>query len=157
MTDSPNGRPENYGRLLQQCTNSMSQQLGRFAAQYGLTEVQMSVINFMSSQPGGEVAQQAIEEEFHIQRSTVTATLQRMETRGLLTRKQSPDDARRKTVKLTSRARQSVDAIHNYIDHEQREFEQRFSRTQIADFKEMLAFFARERDHEPRTDKQPPR
>lgn len=149
MTDTPDGRPENYGRLLQQSSSAMSQQLGRFAARYGLTEVQMSVINFMSSQPNGEVAQRAIEEEFHIQRSTVTVTLQRMEARGLLTREQAADDARCKKVKLTPRAKQSIEAIHGYIDNEQREFERRFSPTQIAEFKKMLAFFARERDDEP--------
>ncbi|MCO6558967.1 MAG: winged helix-turn-helix transcriptional regulator [Bifidobacterium sp.] len=149
MTDTPDGRPENYGRLLQQSSSAMSQQLGRFAARYGLTEVQMSVINFMSSQPDGEVAQHAIEEEFHIQRSTVTVTLQRMEARGLLTREQAADDARCKKVKLTSRAKQSVEAIHSYIDNEQREFERRFSPAQITEFKEMLAFFGREHDDEP--------
>lgn len=157
MTDTPDGRPENYGRLLQQSSSRMSQQLGRFAARYGLTEVQMSVINFMSSQPGGKVAQHAIEEEFHIQRSTVTVTLQRMEARGLLTREQSPDDARRKTVKLTPRAQRSVEAIHGYIDNEQREFERRFSPAQIDEFRQMLAFFAREHDEDNPIDMHPPR
>ncbi|WEV64199.1 MarR family transcriptional regulator [Bifidobacterium sp. ESL0732] len=157
MTDTPDGRPENYGRLLQQSSSAMSQQLGRFAARYGLTEVQMAVINFMSSQPGGEVAQHAIEEEFHIQRSTVTVTLQRMEARGLLTREQAEDDARCKKVKLTSRAKQSVEAIHGYIDNEQREFERRFSPAPIAEFKEMLAFFGREHDDDPYVESEPPR
>lgn len=157
MTDTPDGRPENYGRLLQQASSSMGQELGRFAARYGLTEVQMAVINFMSSQPDGQVAQHAIEEEFHIQRSTVTATLQRMEVRGLLTREQAPDDARRKTVRLTARATRDVEAIHNYIDHEQREFERRFSPTQIADFKAALAFFAHQQNDDNEIESAPPR
>ncbi|WEV75256.1 MarR family winged helix-turn-helix transcriptional regulator [Bifidobacterium sp. ESL0800] len=157
MTDTPDGRPENYGRLLQQASSSMGQELGRFAARYGLTEVQMAVINFMSSQPGGQVAQHAIEEEFHIQRSTVTVTLQRMEARGLLTREQAPDDARRKTVRLTARATRDVEAIHNYIDHEQREFERRFSPTQITDFKAALAFFAHQQNDDNEIESAPPR
>jgi DNA-binding MarR family transcriptional regulator len=156
MTDTPDGRPENYGRLLQQSSNGMSQELGRFAARYGLTEVQMAVINFLSTQPGGQAAQHDIEVEFHIQRSTVTATLQRMEAAGLLTRSACPDDARRKTVKLTARARRDVEAIHRYIDGEQREFERRFSADQIDDFKAMLAFFARRRQTVGPIDSNPP-
>ncbi|MCI1935675.1 MAG: MarR family transcriptional regulator [Bifidobacteriaceae bacterium] len=143
-------RPENYSRLLKQTTNQLNRSFDEFAAHYGLTGNQMSVIDFLSTRPGNAAEQRDIEIEFDIRRSSVTTMLQRMERKGLLIREQAPDDARRKIVRLTAEANKLISVVTEYIDSEQRLFEERFGESRIADLKRMLAFFVDHRTEESR-------
>jgi DNA-binding MarR family transcriptional regulator len=140
-------RPTNYGRLLKQSVNQLNRAFDRFAAHHGLTGTQMSVIDYLSTQPGTRTSQRAIEAEFDIQRSTATILLQRMERKGFLTRTQDPGDGRQKIIQLTPAAHDLVDTVTTYIDNEQLAFEHEFGMTRTKEFTDMLAFFVQHRAH----------
>lgn len=138
-------RPENYGRLLKKSVNQLTRDFDRFAALYGLTGTQMSVIDFLSTQPQLQASQRAIEREFDIQRSTTTVMLQRMERKGLLIRVTNPDDARQKNIRLTKEAQGLVNVVTEYIDTEQNAFLHAYGPRRVAEFTQMLNFFVRQR------------
>lgn len=70
------------------------------ASRIGVTSPQRLALRIIHTQPGissGEVA-----EKLFLDPSTLTGVLQRLETRGLLTRKKDQDDARRTLLGLTA-------------------------------------------------------
>ena len=96
-------------------STQLSKKLDKFAIQYDLTSMQMSVIDFLTLFYDQEIFQKDIEHEFNIRRSTASTLLKRMEDKGLLRRVESNKDARQKQVILTDLAVQYEDDIQKFM------------------------------------------
>lgn len=94
-----------YGGLLRDATNRMTAELNAFAQPYGLTGLQMSVIDYLSRQGTKTIFQVDVEREFHIRRSTASLIIKRMVERNLLTREVAASDSRKRQLKLTPKGR----------------------------------------------------
>ena len=102
-----------------------------YARSLGITGTQMSVIDFLSNQPLFQASQNEIEHEFDIQRSTTTIMVQRMEKRGLVERIVNVNDKRQKLVKLTPKAAELVDKIHQYMKQDDLSLRQKLNQRDI--------------------------
>ncbi|KOY77760.1 MarR family winged helix-turn-helix transcriptional regulator [Apilactobacillus kunkeei] len=106
---------ENIGRQLKIASTQLTKQFDKFAIQYDLTSMQMSVIDFLTLFKDQEMFQKDIEHEFNIRRSTASTLLKRMEDKGLVRRVESNKDARQKQVILTDLAVQYEDDIQKFM------------------------------------------
>lgn len=68
-------------------------------AAFGITPVQYSIMSVVAAQPG--LDQIRLAQEVGVDRATLANVLARLETRGLLRRKQGQEDRRLKLVRLT--------------------------------------------------------
>ncbi|MBF7094386.1 winged helix-turn-helix transcriptional regulator [Streptococcus sp. HF-1907] len=141
MTDS-------YGRLLKQASNQMGRRFDYFAKKNNLTGTQMSVIDFLSRQEKEDYFQRDIEREFNIQRSTTTVLLQRMETKGLISRTVSKKDARQKSVILTDKAKSLAQISQDYLEKENEDLHRRFSVDELNTFKAILDYYIYKEDED---------
>ena len=110
-----------------------------YAAQYGLTGTQMSIIDFLGESQ--DHTQRDIEMEFDIRPSTTTKILQRMEAGGLVAAKRDPRDGRQRIIAPTAKARGLQTAVRSYIDDQQTAMERRFDQHDLAAFDRVLAYF----------------
>ncbi|CAI2698197.1 MarR family transcriptional regulator [Lactobacillus kunkeei] len=106
---------ENIGRQLKIASTQLTKQFDKFAIQYDLTSMQMSVIDFLTLFKYQEMFQKDIEHEFNIRRSTASTLLKRMEDKGLIRRVESNKDARQKQVILTDLSVQYEDDIQKFM------------------------------------------
>lgn len=106
---------ENIGRQLKIASTQLTKKFDKFAIQYDLTSMQMSVIDFLTLFYDQEIFQKDIEHEFNIRRSTASTLLKRMEDKGLVRRVESNKDARQKQVILTDLAVQYEDDIQKFM------------------------------------------
>ena len=110
-----------------------------YAAQYGLTGTQMSIIDFLGESQ--DRTQRDIEMEFDIRPSTTTKILQRMEASGLVAAKRDPRDGRQRIIAPTAKARDLQKAVRAYIDNQQKAMERQFNHRDLAAFDRVLAYF----------------
>ena len=110
-----------------------------YAAQYGLTGTQMSIIDYLGESQ--DHTQRDIEMEFDIRPSTTTKILQRMEAGGLVAAKRDPRDGRQRIIAPTAKARGLQTAVRSYIDDQQTAMERRFDQHDLAAFDRVLAYF----------------
>ena len=130
---------EDYGKRIKRAANLMSRSMDAYAAQYGLTGTQMSIIDFLGESQ--DHTQRDIEMEFDIRPSTTTKILQRMEAGGLVAAKRDPRDGRQRIIALTAKARGLQTAVRSYIDDQQTAMERRFDQHDLAAFDRVLAYF----------------
>ena len=109
-----------------------------YAARYGLTGTQMSIIDFLGESPNR--TQRDIEIEFDIRPSTTTKILQRMEASGLLTARRDPRDGRQRVIAPTAKTRGMQTAARAYIEGQQKAMERRFDQRELAAFDRVLAY-----------------
>lgn len=131
---------QNLARLIKKTSNQMTRKFDKFAREFDLTSVQISVIDYMSQNPTIEIQQRTVEHEFNIQRSTATVLLQKMEQKDLIIRTTSKDDARQKTLNLTDKAKALAVDISAYSDRQQARITQQFSTTEVETFKNILEY-----------------
>ena len=117
----------------------MSRSMDVYAAQYGLTGTQMSIIDYLGESQ--DHTQRDIEMEFDIRPSTTTKILQRMEAGGLVAAKRDPRDGRQRIIAPTTKARGLQAAVRSYIDDQQTAMERRFDQHDLAAFDRVLAYF----------------
>lgn len=129
-----------YGRLIKHASNVMSRHIDMFAAEYELTGVQMSIIDFLGKYPNQTCLQRDIENEFAIRRSSATTLLQRMEKKGLILRLVAKDDARQKQIQLTSKAQPFVQINRNYMKVQRASLEANFTAEELENFTKILQF-----------------
>ena len=86
-------------RQLIRCTQAFERYSGTHVRQMGLTESQFDVIATLGNTQG--MSCKELGERTLITKGTLTGVLDRMEARGLITRKADCDDARRSHVALT--------------------------------------------------------
>ena len=145
---------EDYGKRIKRAANLMSRSMDAYAARYGLTGTQMSIIDFLGESQNH--TQRDIELEFDIRPSTTTKILQRMETRGLIADRRDPRDGRQRIIAPTAKARGLQTAVRVYIEDQQKAMERRFDQHDLAAFDRVLAYFiALNSDDASQTGKEP--
>jgi DNA-binding MarR family transcriptional regulator len=123
---------ENIGKLLKKASVRLSRDLSNFGAEHDVTGSQMMVLDYLSDHAGEQISQKDIEQEFDIQKSTVSTLLQRMEKKGLIMRKTSPEDTRTKLVTMTELGKPYVDIVKQYSEEKSRELLEGFTPNQQA-------------------------
>ncbi|MBU7555685.1 MarR family winged helix-turn-helix transcriptional regulator [Pediococcus ethanolidurans] len=129
-----------YGRLVKHVNNTLRRHIDTFAAGYGLTGVQLSIIDFLGKYPQQMCLQRDIETEFAIRRSSATTLLQRMEKKGLILRLVAKDDARQKEIQLTKKAQPFVQLNRDYMKAQRDSLETNFSQEELLTFTKVLQF-----------------
>ena len=113
----------------------------KFAQQYGLTSMQMSIIDFIGRHPDQSITQRDIEHEFNIQRSTATTMLQRMEKKHLIKRSVSTEDARQKKVELLPEAQELEQVSMQYMLRQSERLKMKFTYEDIQVFQRILMYY----------------
>lgn len=131
----------NYGLLVKKASRNVNKNMDNLAKPFGMTGVQMEIVDFIASKEPGITLQKEIEAEFNIRRSTTTGILQRMEKEGLIRRKALPDDSRQKMILLTAKADRVKQQVVDYIQQEQKLLEEKFSAAELAVFRKVLSFY----------------
>lgn len=136
------GKVLDFMRLLWSVDHGLQSLSKRMDARLGVTGPQRLVIRIVGRFPGispGEVA-----DILKVHKSTLTGVLQRLEKRGLIERKASPDDRRRSLVWLTA-AGQKVDAVRSgTVEAALRRAMKKLSADQLSAAEEVLTVFAAE-------------
>lgn len=130
---------KDYGKRIKRAANLMSRSMDAYAARYGLTGTQMSIIDFLGESQ--DHTQRDIEMEFDIRSSTTTKILQRMEASRLVAAKRDPRDSRQRIIVPTAKARGLQKAVRAYIDNQQKAMERQFDQCDLAAFDRVLAYF----------------
>ena len=108
-------------RQLIRCTQAFERYSGAHVRQMGLTESQFDVIATLGNTPG--MSCKALGEKTLITKGTLTGVLDRMEARGLISRKADCDDARRSYVALTRKGTLLFEEVFPaHLQHLQRAF-----------------------------------
>lgn len=137
---------EDTGRKLKIAANHLTRVFDRFASEFGLTSMQMSIIDFLVRNKHKVIFQHEIEYEFNIQRSTTSVLLQRMEKNDLILRKKSADDARQKSIHLTDKSQEIANEISAYMQAHQAAIEETFTMEELANFHKILDFFIQQKE-----------
>lgn len=103
------------GKLLREATNQMNLEMNQFARPYGLTGMQMSVIDYLSRRGTQPTYQVDVEHEFEVQRSTASLLVRRMVERHLVTRVVAVNDSRKRQLQLTARGLALVPVITAHL------------------------------------------
>lgn len=69
------------------------------------TPTQMQILGYIIDSQSSEVYQRDLEEKIDLRRATISDVLQRMEKKGLITRKVNANDTRTKKILLTEKSR----------------------------------------------------
>lgn len=128
-----------YGKQIKRAANLMARSMDAYARGYGLTGSQMSIIDFLGD--GRNHTQRDIEAEFDIRGSTATVILRRMEAKGLVVTRRSPDDGRQKTVCLAEGSKPIRAAAGAYIQAQREAMTDSFSRQELDTFLRVLSYF----------------
>lgn len=127
-------------RLLKIASNNLTRSFNNFAVQYDLTSTQMSILDFISLSNGPSL-QKEIEHEFVIKRSTATNLLKLMEKKELIYRVENPEDSRQKFIYLTSKSKELINSIKNYMKLEQDQLYDTFTKEEIQTFESILNYY----------------
>lgn len=128
------------GKLVRKAATQVARQMDHFAQRYGLTGLQMSVIDFIAHQPDYRISQRAIEREFGIQRSTTTVMLQRMEKHALVTRQPAQHDHRQREVLLTPKSTQLVSVVRDFIAKDDQDLRKHFTEDELTSATKLLSY-----------------
>lgn len=87
---------ENLGFLIRVISNEIERRANQLMKDVELTKTQSDVIHYVCKQTkrNRTVCQKDIENFFHVSNPSVSGTLNRLESKGLITRTTSPDDKR---------------------------------------------------------------
>jgi DNA-binding MarR family transcriptional regulator len=140
------GKVLDFMRLLWSVDHGLQSLSKRMDARLGVTGPQRLVIRIVGRFPGispGEIA-----DILKVHKSTLTGVLQRLEKRGLIERKPSPDDRRRALVWLTA-AGQKVNALRaGTVEAALRRAMNKLPTGDLAAAEEVLSVFAAELERE---------
>jgi DNA-binding MarR family transcriptional regulator len=104
MGDPKLGPILEFMRLLWALDHALNSRSKRMNAELGVTGPQRLVIRIVGKQPG--ISAKEIAAILHVDKSTLSGVLQRLETRGLVERAAHPGDARRARLTLTDKGRE---------------------------------------------------
>lgn len=103
-------RETSIGYLTNWAARLLVRELERHLLPIGITPAHMSVLFALEH---GEAPQKAIAESASVKQETMTATLNRMERDGLISRRPNPDDGRSMLVALTPKAREKLPQVED--------------------------------------------
>ncbi|MDT6979756.1 MarR family transcriptional regulator [Levilactobacillus zymae] len=126
------------GGLLRDATNQMNLELNNFARPYGLTGMQMSVIDYLARRGATTTYQVDVEREFEIQRSTASLLVRRMVDRELVTRVVAASDSRKRQLELTTKGRELVPVITTHLQQQDAKMVAGLSSEAAAGFRQAL-------------------
>ncbi|MFC6290477.1 MarR family winged helix-turn-helix transcriptional regulator [Levilactobacillus angrenensis] len=106
------------GAWLRDAEHQMNQEMNDFARQYGLTGMQLSLIDFLSRNTTTTVFQVDLEHEFHVQRSTASLLVKRMVERDLVTRVVATSDSRKRQLRLTAKGQRLVPIVQQHLEQQ---------------------------------------
>lgn len=119
MTDYPLGPPLELLRRLWRLEHGLEQLSRRMERRLGITGPQRLILRCVGKYPGLAAGQLA--SLLHLDRGTVSATLRRLEQRGLLERRRDPRDQRRVLLGLTAAGRDldrpSAGTVEHAVEH----------------------------------------
>lgn len=127
-------------KLIKSAAKSIDQHNETMMADYHLTRMQSAVLDFLAGQKNHQANQHVLEKEWNIRRSTTTVMVQRLEKRGLVTRKPDPQDKRQKIVILTKKAEELVPGIKNVIKEEDLDLQRKFSSEDLDTVRKILKY-----------------
>ena len=105
-------------------------------AQYDVTAVQAMVINFLYDDD--RITSSDLGKVTGLDSATLTGILDRLETAGLVERKQHPQDRRAIQVCLTAKGKDVAKKTHTLIDQANKEFLSRLSSGERDELKKLL-------------------
>lgn len=107
---------ENVIHTIKIVSNQLSRKMNKFAKKFGLTGVQIQIIDYLNHLPQNQfVYQKDVEHEFNIRRSTATSVLQKMEENQLIMRNVSPSDSRIKIISALPKAEELQPQISQFL------------------------------------------
>jgi MarR family transcriptional regulator, organic hydroperoxide resistance regulator len=92
-----------FMRVLWLLDHALSRRSKIMGSQLGITGPQRLVLRVIGRHPG--ISPGTIAKTLHVDKSTLTGVLQRLERRGMIVRKADPSDGRRAVLELTRRGR----------------------------------------------------
>ena len=101
-------RQTSIGYLTNWAARLLVRELDRQLSPLGLSPAHMPVLMALEA---GDMTQEAIAEQASVEQATMTATLNRMERDGLVTRRPNPQDGRSMLVALTPLARAKLPEV----------------------------------------------
>jgi DNA-binding MarR family transcriptional regulator len=107
-------RNGNLSFLLHDVSHRVARVFDKQMEPLGLTRSQWGVIVYVGREPG--IVQTKLAEKLEIGRMAVTGLIDRMELKGLVERKDDPDDRRTKRIYLSERARELIPSIQESGD-----------------------------------------
>ena len=101
---------DNLSVILRYCRNFFEKRLREFDLTFG----EQVIIMFLSRNE--EVNQDAISKRYMIDKGMVAKTLNKLETKGFISREQNPDNKRENIISLTQKGVDILNNIKNIID-----------------------------------------
>lgn len=106
-----------FMRVLWALDHAMQERSKAMATHLGVTSPQRLALRLIGDQPG--ITSGRIAELLHLDPSTLTGVLQRLETHGMLTRKKDKDDGRRARLQITAHGKtvlaQQVNTVESIV------------------------------------------
>lgn len=107
---------QSIGIAIKKTNNALQRYTDGMARQMGLTQVQMSTIDYIYRlEKQQDIFQRDVEHEFNIQKSSATTLLKLMEKKDLIVRVALENDSRYKKILLTPKARQWAARVHTFL------------------------------------------
>ncbi|MFC2033153.1 MarR family winged helix-turn-helix transcriptional regulator [Chloroflexota bacterium] len=131
----------NLGRVMRRVYDYYDQRLSTF----DLTPSQFFVFNALCMGDGITVGE--IGERVHLDNSTITGIIDRMERSGYVERQPNPDDRRSVLVNLTEKAKGLAPRILEFADELDTTLRKPFSRQEMDDFETVLRTLAETQNH----------
>ena len=115
--------PQDLGRMIGYCGHLCRLYTDKYLreAGYDVTPVQSHTLGYLFC-CGREVNQRDLERELRLKPSTVNGIVGRLEDRGYISRRASPEDGRCRLVGLTEAGRRKVDEFQAALEETNRRF-----------------------------------
>ena len=135
-------QPPELGRMIAYCGHlgklSNDQLLRR--AGYDVTPVQTHLLHHLACWAGGqEASQRDLERKLRLKPSTVNGIADRLEAKGYVSRRASPQDGRVRLVSLTEAGRSKVQDFHAIVEETERRYTAGLSEQEREQLRKMLA------------------
>ena len=122
---------DNLSVILRYCRNFFEKRLREFDLTFG----EQVIIMFLSRNE--EVNQDAISKRYMIDKGMVAKTLNKLETKGFISREQNPDNKRENIISLTQKGVDILNNIKNIIDEWNEILYEEMSEDEIACMKKL--------------------
>lgn len=104
---------KSIGYSLSRCANTINQELNTILLPYGIAIEQRATLEIIKFEPN--VTQTVIADILGKDKTTICRTLNALEKKGLITKNNSENDKRSKTIQLTSKGEEILQQTHTTI------------------------------------------